>query len=162
VTAAEYEHLAADYPNLVGTKQVGSDIRQLLDVMSRAPQLRHFLTELGFAFASLVAEPGLLMAVSASNPRLAVEFFEAGVRRDAEALMKWQEEIASVRALLLAAAGGGAHMDGARDKFHCKVHDPRFPLRLLSPYEGASDESFERYRAALGSQLPRWVPASGK
>ncbi len=38
--------------------------------------------------------------------------------------------------------------------------DPRFPLRLLPPYQSASDAAFERYRDALKTQFPQWIDSS--
>jgi hypothetical protein len=60
---------------------------------------------------------------------------------------------------LIRLAGSEAHMDGAFDKMFCRMHDHRFPLRLLPPYEGASEETFARFAALLREKYPRWVPA---
>jgi hypothetical protein len=50
-------------------------------------------------------------------------------------------------------------MDRAFDKMFCRMHDRRFPLRLLPPYAGVSDETFERFAALVREKYPRWVPA---
>ncbi|MBI3974052.1 MAG: dihydrodipicolinate synthase family protein [Chloroflexi bacterium] len=157
VTAAEYAALAAAHPNLVATKQVGTDLRYLSELFATASDLRHFVTDPGYAYASIIGEPGLLMAISATNPLRAREYFEAGVRRDVDVLMSLHRDLTGIRTALIAAVGSEAHMDGARDKIHCKLHEPRFPLRLLPPYQGASDDAFERYRAAIRARYPRWL-----
>ena len=59
----------------------------------------------------------------------------------------------------LGLVGGEAHMDGAFDKMFCRMHDRRFPLRLLPPYASATDETFERFAALVREKYPRWVPA---
>jgi hypothetical protein len=40
-------------------------------------------------------------------------------------------------------------MDGAYDKMLYRVTDPTFPLRLLPPYEGATEPEFEAFRNGL-------------
>ena len=121
-------------------------------------QLRHFHTELGFAHAALAGEPGLLPAISVVKAGLPHALFDAGVARDAPRLMSLSAEIASARDLLMATADPGAHMDGAYDKLYSKLHDPRFPLRLLPPYQGASDGWYQRLHGALKESLPQWLP----
>jgi hypothetical protein len=49
-------------------------------------------------------------------------------------------------------------MDGAFDKLLWKLHDERFPLRLLPPYEGATDAGFARFRTALRERYPHRAP----
>jgi hypothetical protein len=57
---------------------------------------------------------------------------------------------------LVALGHAEAHMDGAYDKVFCKIHDPGFPLRLLPPYAGLSDETFGKIVAMIRSKYPRW------
>jgi hypothetical protein len=56
------------------------------------------------------------------------------------------------------AAGGMGLTDGAYDKIIAKVGDPDFPLRLLPPYQGATDEGYRGYVAELAVRFPRWLP----
>ena len=51
----------------------------------------------------------------------------------------------------------GSHMDGTYDKLIFKLHHPRFPLRLLPPYLGASEEAFAIYRNRMQGELPHWL-----
>ena len=48
---------------------------------------------------------------------------------------------------------GRYHIDGAFDKMLYRVSDPTFPLRLLPPYQFASDAEFDAFRAAIP---PAW------
>jgi dihydrodipicolinate synthase/N-acetylneuraminate lyase len=160
VTPEEYAALAAVHPNLVATKYGGGDVRLINGLLHQAGQLRHFLTEFGFAAASIAGEPGLLVSFASSSPRRARQFYEAGVDRDVEQLAALQRELVAIRHELgtaMAALAPGAHMDGAFDKVFCKLHDPRFPLRLLPPYQGATDAAFERYRDVLCERFPQWL-----
>ena len=51
-------------------------------------------------------------------------------------------------------------MDGAYDKMFCRVHDPKFPLRLLPPYASVSEETFQRFVDHLRASHPRWLSGS--
>lgn len=157
VTPAEYGELAERHPNLVATKNSGADTRTIIGLQQRAPELRHFLTEGGFATGSLLGSFGFLVSIASINPRLAREFFAAGVRRDAAALGELGRELNLLSNDLMAAAETGVHVDGAFDKVFSKLHDPAFPLRLLPPYQGWSDAAFDQFRALLTTRHPRWI-----
>jgi dihydrodipicolinate synthase/N-acetylneuraminate lyase len=160
LTAQDYAALAAEHPNLVATKYGGPDLRLIAALLSEAPQLRHFFTEYGFAAGSALGEPGFLISFSSSSLRRAAEYFQAGVSRDLTALNAMLAELNEVRQALGAAVGPGPHMDGAFDKLFSRIHVPDFPLRLLPPYLGASDEAFERYVGVLREQFPAWLDSA--
>jgi dihydrodipicolinate synthase/N-acetylneuraminate lyase len=158
VTPKEYGRLAQEHPHLVATKNRTDSMDRIYGLLTEAPQLRHFLTETGFVYGSLLGECGLLISLAATNWKSAHAFFDAGRRRDAATLVEQQHELLGVLQLLLAGGGGKAHMDGAFDKMLWKLYDERFPLRLLPPYEGASDEGFAQFRDRLRERYPRWTP----
>jgi dihydrodipicolinate synthase/N-acetylneuraminate lyase len=163
LTARQYAALAAAHPNLVATKYGGGDVRVIAELLTIVPQLRHFLTELGFAAGSLIGAPGYLISFGGSNPRRAQAYFAAALAHDAATLGAMQAELMGLHQELVAAMGAaphGPHMDGAYDKLFSKLHDPRFPLRLLPPYLGATEAVFDRYRAALQARFPQWLPAA--
>lgn len=158
VTPQEYGRLAEEHPNLVATKNSTDSMDRIYGLLTEAPQLQHFLTETGFLYGSLFGECGLLISLAATNWKSAYAFFEAGRKRDVAALTEQHRELIGVLQILLAAGGGQAHMDGAFDKMLWRLHDDRFPLRLLPPYDGASEEGFEQFRTALKERFPRWTP----
>ena len=41
------------------------------------------------------------------------------------------------------------HIDGGFDKMIYKVKDPSFPLRLLPPYAGPTEDDFTTFRADI-------------
>ena len=51
----------------------------------------------------------------------------------------------------------GSRIDGAYDKIFSKIINPEFPLRLLPPYRGASDEAYQAYCRFLKENLPHWI-----
>lgn len=159
VTPTQYAELAARHGNLVATKNAGADPATIEALLSEAGELRHFFTEPGYANGALLGDCGFLISVASLSPILAREYFEAGLRQDAGALSTFAAELDAIVSELVAALGS-ASIDGAYDKCFNKIHDPRFPLRLLPPYEGASDADYQRFVAAVRERHPRWLPGS--
>jgi dihydrodipicolinate synthase/N-acetylneuraminate lyase len=158
VTPDEYAVLADRHPNLVATKNSLADLRTLAALLDRAGTLRHFVTESGWAYGSLLGEPGFLVSIASINPALARAYYEAGRGRDAGVLGELARELALMTTDLLDCAGPEVRMNAAFDKVFHKLHDPRFPLRLLPPYTGWTDEAFARFRACIAERYPRWLP----
>jgi dihydrodipicolinate synthase/N-acetylneuraminate lyase len=152
-----YAELAEAHPNFVGTKNCTDSMDRLRGLMTLSPQLQHFPGEIGYLYASQFGECGLLASL-ASNGKAIHEFFEAGQSRDLPLLMERYAEIASIFQELIAAVGPNAHIDSAYDKVLWKLQDPRFPLRLLPPYVGATDAAFERFAEFVRTTCPRWMP----
>lgn len=158
ITGAEYGRLAAEHPNLVATKNSTADEARLRSLMTEAPQLQHFITEGGFAKASAMGECGFLVSYASTNPALAREYFRAGLERDFKRANGMHADLVEVAADLRTSVADAAHMDGAFDKMFCRLHDDAFPLRLLPPYQGVSEEVYRRYVADLRAKHPRWMP----
>jgi len=162
ITPAMYARLAADHPNLVGTKNGTSDILRIHGLLTEAPMLRHFLTEMGYPFGCSAGTPGLLMSLSSSNPPAGIRFFQAGVAGDLGTLLAQQAELVAIEVALEAAAGdAGAHMDGSFEKMLHRLVDDRFPLRMLPPYSAVPEEGYRAFRAWLQTALPHWAPGAG-
>lgn len=156
VTGEEYGRLAEAHPNLVATKNTGDSLSHIRGLLDDAPRLQHFLSESGYVYGSLFAECSLLASLVTNWPKLH-SLFEAGRRRDVDALASLQREINVVRRTLFEIVPEG-RSDGAYDKLFARLYDPEFPLRLLSPYVGSSDEEFEAFAGLLRERLPDWVP----
>jgi dihydrodipicolinate synthase/N-acetylneuraminate lyase len=157
LSGRQYAELAAAHPNLVATKYGGADLRLIADLLSEAPRLRHFFTELGYAAGCALGAPGLLVSFASSGLHRARAFFDAGVQRDLPALAALQRELLEVRAALAAAVGPGPHMDGAFDKLISRLQVPDFPLRLLPPYAGAGEAAFATARRWRRASPPGWT-----
>jgi len=159
ITPEQYASLAEMHPNLVATKNSTNSMDRLQKLMRLAPALRLFPNETGFVHASELGECGLLASVAPLNSATCRMFFEAGRVGNRPLLLELQKEIAHLTEHLLALAGASALIDGAFDKMLWKMHDDRFPLRLLPPYSGASEEGFRKFAALVQSRFPRWNPA---
>jgi dihydrodipicolinate synthase/N-acetylneuraminate lyase len=156
VTGKEYGRLADAHPNLVATKNCGDSLSHLRSLMEDAPQLQHFLSEAGYVYGSLFGECGILASFIMNWPKLQA-LWEAGRRRDIEAMVSIQREVDIVIQTLFETVPDG-RIDGSYDKLFEKMYDPEFPLRLLPPYVGSSDQEYQAFVRLLGERLPEWVP----
>ncbi len=159
LTGAEYGRLAQQHPNLIATKNSTADETRLRSLLEEAPQLRHFITETGYAKAARIDEVGFLISIASIQPALARAYFTAGQERDFAKLDKLNAELQDmVAGMLEIAAKGGTRIDGAYDKMFCRLLLPEFPLRLLPPYESMSEATFQEFAAFLRTKHPRWLP----
>jgi dihydrodipicolinate synthase/N-acetylneuraminate lyase len=148
--------LADEYPNLAATKNSTDSTERIQGLMTKAPQLQHFFTETGFSYASRLGECGFLVSVASVHFNQAKRYFEAGQRQDLKALDCQQRELSEMINEIVSLGRNEAHMDGAFDKVFCKIHDPEFPLRLLPPYSGLSEETFGQICDVIKKGYPQW------
>ena len=145
LTSVEYRRLAAEHPNFVAVKASTPAPAVVADLLTVAPRLRFYLTEMGYAIARRTHGVGLLISLASVNPARAKEFVAGDdARRTADVA-----DFAAMGAVLKELSTGRFHIDGAYDKMLCRVSDPEFPLRLLPPYAGATEEDFARFLARL-------------
>ncbi len=157
MTGKEYGRLAEEHPNLVATKNCGDSLSHIQSLLADSPQLQHFLSETGYVYGSQFSECGLLASFIISWPKMQA-LFEAGRRRDFPTLAALQRECNVVIRTLFEVVPGD-RIDGAYDKLFEKMHDPEFPLRLLPPYAGSSDDEYRAFVKLLGERLPDWLPS---
>lgn len=158
VGAREYSELAADFPNLVGTKYGGGDPEVVTSLVVQTPQLRHFFTELGFYYGSAVGPCGLLASVSSTNPRRARAYLRNAEDGAGATLAADFAELAAMMAALRQAVGPVPLVDGAYDKVLAKILEPEFPLSLLPPQVEGAPDAWETYRQFLEARFPDWLP----
>ena len=152
LTSVEYRRLAAAHPNFVAVKCSTDDPAILADLLTMSPRLRFFLTEFGYTIARRTHDVGLLISLASVNYTRAKAFVAGDdARRIADGV-----ELRAMVAALREVSTGRFHIDGAFDKMLFRVANPGFPLRLLPPYETATEEDFARFVAALPSG---WAPA---
>lgn len=158
VTGKEYGRLAEAHPNLVATKNCGDSLSHLHSLLTDAPQLQHFLSEAGYVYGSMFGECGILASFLMNWPKQKA-LWEAGRRHDVATMLSIHREVAVVLQTLFEAVPSG-RIDGSYDKLFEKMYDPEFPLRLLPPYVGSSDDEFHAFVLLLRERLPEWVPAA--
>ncbi len=160
LSPGELSVLAERYPNLVAVKWAGRvGMSTIRSAVERAPQLCHFVGDIGYAEASLKGlKCGQLIAIAASNRLLASELFELGqTGRNEGRLRQFLKDLHHHSSILRTLQMNGSHMDGTYDKLIFKLHHPGFPLRLLPPYLGAGEEAFATYRNRMQNELPQWL-----
>jgi dihydrodipicolinate synthase/N-acetylneuraminate lyase len=160
ITGAEYGRLATQYPNLVATKNSTKDEARLQSLFADAPQLQHFITEPGFAMAAKMGECGFLISIASINLALGQRYFRAGYEKDFATLDAMAADLQGLVIDYKEVVADSVHMDGAFDKMFCRVHDDAFPLRLLPPYVGVAEETYQRFVACLREKHPQWLPAA--
>jgi dihydrodipicolinate synthase/N-acetylneuraminate lyase len=143
----DYGPLASRHENLVGVKYSTNDADLLQACIDAAPELQFFPTEIGYALVRDRRECGLLASLSMVDLALAQRFHAARGAELAGLDARWRK----VFEALLDSISPDAHMDGAFEKAISRLHDPGYPLRLLPPYRGATDESFKRFAARIAS-----------
>ena len=150
LTGAEYGRLAAEHASLAAVKFTSSDAAVVAELVRNADPVQCFLTEPAYVLAD--GNCGLLVSLSGARLGLPGRFQAArgaGLRelgRLAEAVDELLED--SFRA-----ACPSAHMDGAYEKVLARAHGARLALRLLPPYQGATEDAYRRFEAGL-SLLP--------
>jgi len=145
LNAADYRRLVAAHPNFVAVKASVSDPVAIREFMALTPRLQFFFTERGYIEARKLGPCGLLISLASVNPRQAQAF----VAGDDAFRQQMFEGIQAMGKKFREVSAGRYHIDGAFDKMLYRVSDPTFPLRLLPPYEGASEADFDAFRAAI-------------
>ncbi len=148
LTSVEYKRLAAAHPNLIAVKNSTTDPAVIADLMTMTPRLRFYITEMGYAIARKTHDLGLLISLATIHPERAKRFVAGTDAQRAVDLEELKQVVAGLKA-----AGDKFHIDGAYDKMLYRLTDPTFPLRLLPPYESATEDDFAKFLAAIP---PRW------
>lgn len=146
LTSVEYRLLAAAHPNFVAVKASTDDPAVLADLLTVSPRLKFFFTEFGYAIARRTTNaPGFLISLATSNYERAKAFVAGDdARREADIV-----ELRAMVTLIRELSKDRFHIDGAFDKMLFKLSDPDFPLRLLPPYAGPTEEEFQKFRNGL-------------
>lgn len=145
LNASDYRRLADAHPNFVAVKASVADPAIIRDFMALTPRLQFFFTERGYVEARRLGPCGLLISVASVQYARAKEF----VATDDATRARLFESLQGVGRKLKEVCAGRYHLDGAFDKMLYRVSDPSFPLRLLPPYQFASEAEFDAFRAGL-------------
>ncbi len=154
----DYARIIPEVPNLVATKTTGGGIAAAEELIRDAGDLQHFMGEGNFPHGSMFGECSLLASYAELSPRMTRALFEAGRTRDAGELMRLQHAFQAMGTELWAQPAPGPHMDGAYDKMLVKLGMlPEFPLRLLSPYQGFTEDDYQACRRLLDEKYADWL-----
>ncbi len=137
LTGKDYRRIADEVPNLVATKNSGSDYRATAALLIHAPDLQHFLLESNFAMGCTVGRCSLLCSYDALFPKTTARFFEAGVKKALPELFRITCLFYEFGEKLFAHCTRDM-IDPSYDKTFAWLRNPRFSNRLLPPYVGLS------------------------
>jgi dihydrodipicolinate synthase/N-acetylneuraminate lyase len=152
LTGTEYRELASRHPNLAAIKFSSSDAAVVRELVTHCAPLQCFLTEPAYVLAREYAECGLLVSLSGARLDLPGRFARA-TGEDLRRLGELAYQIDDLLEQCFRATSPQAHMDGAYEKVLARAHGAAVPLRLLPPFEGATEAGCERFLAGL-RQLP--------
>ena len=142
LTAADYRRIIDQIPNLVATKNTSSDLSHTTALMREVPELQHFFGEASFPTGCLYGECSLLSSFAPLFPAWTQELFDHACAGRIEALFQLQKKYLSAVYDVIGPMLRQPLMDGAYDKALVRLGGIAMPLRLLSPYEGVSEEVF--------------------
>jgi len=148
----ELFRLAEKYPNFCAVKYTRGLPDDFTKIASSGTELQFFVTEQNFMELSQVTECGLLMSVGNINLQMAHEFVKLCMEGKHDKAKTLLETMLRIRTELKNTIDFNA-IDSAYDKLYTKYNIPEFPLRLLPPYQYASDKAFGRFRNAVDSIL---------
>ncbi len=154
---ADYRRLIDEIPNLVATKNTGGGLDRAANLMTHAPELQHFFGEQNFPHGCLYGECALLSSFGPMSPHKAKALFDAGRKGDLPTAFALQKEFHDMLHGLLGPLLAEGRIDGAYDKLLVRLGGlEEMPLRLLSPYQGFSEEQYQSCKQILHEQFPEF------
>jgi len=157
LTPGDYRRIADVVPNLVATKNTGTDVSSTAELVRLTPEIQHFFGETMFPTGCLWGECSLLSSFGALIPAKTREFFEYGRTRQIEKLFTFHKEYLDMVDHLLKVMVRHNRIDGAYDKLLVRLAGLDMPLRLLSPYESLPEDVYEECRRIMTEKFPDWV-----
>jgi 4-hydroxy-tetrahydrodipicolinate synthase len=150
----DYAALKERVPGLVGTKHVGSDVREFMALMADAGELSHFAGEGTFTPFAFLGARGVYSWFANFNPRYMVEWHAEVERRDWERAMHRQRRMnAFMRATAILQEDGNLH--GIVGKAVTAASAFLIPSnRTRRPYLPVSDELIGQFRASVEEHFP--------
>ncbi len=160
LNGADYRRIVDQVPNLVATKNTGGGLPRAADLMTNAPELQHFFGEQNFPHGCIYGECSLLASLAAIAPEATIAFLEAGRSREFERMFRLQHFFHDLLQGVLGDLLKMERIDGAYDKLLVRLGGlEEMPLRLLSPYQGFSEEQFQACKRLYVDKFNRGRPA---
>ena len=153
----DYRRLADAIPNIAGTKNCRSDIGDVANLATNAPELQHFYGELGFPIGCLYGECSLLSSYGGLFPSKTKEFFQYGVDKNWDKLFPMLAEYERVMTDFDVPTLAREGIDGCYDKMIVRGSGIAMPLRLLSPYKCFDTEVYEAVMKNMRDRYPEWL-----
>jgi dihydrodipicolinate synthase/N-acetylneuraminate lyase len=154
---ADYRRAADAVPNLVATKNTGGGAQRASDLMRHAPDLQHFFGEDNFLHGCMFGECSLLASFGPLVPQQTQAYFAAGRDKQNAALLTLHHGFANLLADVFGPLLTKERIDGAYDKMIVRMGGlERMPLRMLSPYQGFSEEEYQSCKQVFEERYADW------
>ena len=157
LTPEDYRRVADAVPNLVATKDTGTNFLTTAELIRRTPEIQHSSAKQCFPTGCLHGTCSLLSSFGPMLPNAAKKLFEYGRDLNTANLFQFQKDYLEMVEAVIAPMRRTPLMDGAYDKVLMRLEGVDMPLRLLSPYESFSEEVFEECRSILKSKFSHWL-----
>ncbi|MEX1020069.1 MAG: dihydrodipicolinate synthase family protein [Litorilinea sp.] len=155
----DYRRLIDAVPNLVATKNTGGGLERASGLMQQAGELQHFFSESNFPHGCMYGECSLLASFGPMTPHKSKALFEAGRSGDLVNMFGLQKEFHGLLYSVLGPLLAEGRIDGAYDKLLVRLGGlEEMPLRLLSPYEGFTEEQYQACKQVVLEQYAEWLP----
>ena len=157
IGGADYRRIADAVPNLAATKNTGGGAQRAADLMRHAPDLQHFFGEDNFLHGSMYGECSLLASFGPLAPRKSWQYFRAGRDRDLATMLTLHHGFLNLLLDVFGPALAQERIDGAYDKMIVRMGGlEAMPLRMLSPYQGLSEEQYQAYARIFRERYADW------
>lgn len=154
----DYRRLVEAIPNLVATKNTGGGLARAASLMHHAPELQHFFGEQNFPHGCMYGECSLLSSFGPMSPHKSKALFAAGCAGRWDEAFTLQLAFHDLLRDLLGPLLAQGRIDGAYDKLLVRLGGfEAMPLRLLSPYQGFTEEDYQQCKEILHTHFPDWV-----
>jgi dihydrodipicolinate synthase/N-acetylneuraminate lyase len=158
LTADDYRRIVDAVPNLAATKNTGTTVDSTAALMRKAPELQHFFGESMFPHGCLYGECSLLSSFGPMIPGKTKEFFDYAVTGQVEKLFRCQKAYLDMALEVIAPMLRTSLIDGAYDKAIVRLGGlESMPLRLLSPYECTTEETYQECKRILHEKYGDWL-----
>lgn len=154
--ADNYERLCKKHKNFVAVKNACCEHLDIRLMAERDLPLLEYYLEFFYTLAHMRYNPSFLPSILCINRTLALEYYDAGQRKDFQTLLKIDAQSQRVREIMAETLPGNMN-DGAYDKLFARINDPTFPIRMYPPYFGADEQQYESFYAQLKARVPEWL-----
>lgn len=156
--ASDYRPIVDAIPNLVATKNTAGGHKRAAELVNQVGELQHFLGEGNFLQGCLYGECSLLATFGSLSPLKVKSYFEAAQQSDFPTMLKMQKGFHDIHVDLFKKLVGERRIDGAYDKLWVRLGGfEEMTLRLLSPYQGFSEEQFQACKQVLHDKYAEWL-----
>lgn len=159
IEGADYRRLIDAVPNLVATKNTGGGLDRAANLLTHAAELQHFFGEANYPHGCMYGECSLLSSFGPMSPHKSKALFEAGRTGDWVTAFTLQKEFHDMLHGMLGPLLAEGRIDGAYDKLLVRLGGlEEMPLRLLSPYQGFSEEQYQACKRILHERFAEFLP----